>query len=178
MEQFVPPRKGTRHVLRLIRDILFLQPGTSGTPRCRQGLDFLNRVLRRRAIVFLFSDFLDGSSGNASNINGGLAKVLQRTGKRHDLVGIALSDPREHELPAVGLLELTDAETGRRSSSIRPAPKVQAGAAAANAAAVCKSLRQIAQSARIDLIEVSTDGGHLDALLRFFRLRERRMGRV
>ena len=102
MEKYVPPRKGTRHVLRLMRDILFLQPRHPGT--ClKEGLDYLNRVLRRRAIVFLFSDFLDD----------GYARALQRTGKRHDLIGVALSDPLEQVVPSVGLLGSADAETGR-----------------------------------------------------------------
>jgi uncharacterized protein (DUF58 family) len=178
VEKFVPPRKGTRHVLRLMRDILFLQPEHAGTS-LRQGLDFLNRVLRRRAIVFLFSDFLDqGALQNGGRGGpGSLAKVLQRTGKRHDLVGVALSDPREHDLPAVGLLELTDAETGRSLVVDTSSPKVQQ-ALRQRTQQRQQALRQMAQSARVDLIEVSTDGGHLDALIRFFRLRERRLGRA
>jgi uncharacterized protein (DUF58 family) len=188
VEKFVPPRKGTRHVLRLMRDILFFQPQHAGTS-LRQGLDFLNRVLRRRAIVFLFSDFLDngqaGSVGDrrltpvayADGSPNGLAKVMQRTGKRHDLIGVALSDPREHELPAVGLLELTDAETGQSVVIDTSSPKVQS-ALRLRTQERLQSMRQLAQSAQIDLIEVSTDGGHLDALIRFFRLRERRKGRL
>src|SRR6266545_1698421 len=103
VERFVPPRKGTRHVLRLIRDILFFQPKHRGTS-LREGLDYLNRVLRRRTIVFLLSDFLDR----------GHEKALKRTGRRHDLIAVRITDPREEELPAVGLLELEDAETGAR----------------------------------------------------------------
>src|SRR5438067_1742547 len=95
VEHFVPPRKGSRHVLRLIRDVLFYEPKRRGTS-LREGLDFLNRVRRRRAVVFLFSDFLDQ----------GFEKSFKRTGKRHDLVAVRLTDPREEELPAVGLLEL------------------------------------------------------------------------
>src|SRR5207237_10066194 len=102
VEKFVPPRKGTRHVLRLIRDVLFFQPVHRGT--ClREALDYLNRVLHRRAIVFFLSDFLDRD----------YEKAFQRTGKRHDLIAVPITDPREEELPAVGLLELEDAETGR-----------------------------------------------------------------
>src|SRR5205809_77978 len=103
VERFVPPRKGTRHVLRLIRDVLFFQPKHRGTS-LREGLDYLNRVLHRRAIIFLLSDFLDRD----------FEKSLKRTGRRHDLIAIRISDPREQELPAVGLLELEDAETGER----------------------------------------------------------------
>jgi uncharacterized protein (DUF58 family) len=165
VERFLPPRKGTRHVLRLIRDVLFYQPEHRGTS-LREGLDFLNRVLHRRTIVFLLSDFLDGD----------YASSFKRTGRRHDLIALRISDPREEELPAVGLLELEDAETGERllldtnSATVRDA--FHAAAERRRTA-----LRQMARQARVDLIEVSTDGGHLDALIRFFRLRERRMRR-
>src|SRR5215468_9613896 len=92
VENFLLPRKGTRHVLRLIRDILFFQPEHRKT--ClRTGLDYLNRVLRRRVIVFLLSDFLDR----------GFEQAYKRAGKRHDLVAVRISDPREDVLPAVGL---------------------------------------------------------------------------
>src|SRR6266436_3825047 len=101
VERFVPPRKGTRHVLRLIRDVLFFQPMHRGTS-IREGLDYVNRVLHRRTIVFLLSDFLDR----------GFESALKRTGRRHDLIAVHISDPREEELPPVGLLELEDAETG------------------------------------------------------------------
>jgi uncharacterized protein (DUF58 family) len=166
VERFVPPRKGTRHVLRIIRDILFFQPTRPGTS-LREGLDYLNRVLHRRAIVFLLSDFLDT----------GFEKAFKRTGKRHDLIAVPISDPRENELPSVGLLQMEDAETGRQilvdtsSAAVREA-------FAARARQRRAALRQLSHGARIDLIEVSTDGGHLDALIRFFRLRERRLRRV
>ena len=103
IERFLPPRKGARHVLRLIRDVLFYQPEHRGTS-LREGLDFLNRVLHRRTIVFLLSDFLDRDFESS----------FKRTGRRHDLIALRISDPREEELPAVGLLELEDAETGQR----------------------------------------------------------------
>src|SRR6516162_1568255 len=130
VERFVPPRKGTRHVLRLIRDVLFYEPVRRGTS-LKGGLDFLNRVLRRRTIVFLLSDFLDE----------GFEPSFKRAGRRHDLIAVRISDPHEEELPAVGLLELEDAESGER------------------------------------LMLDTTDGSHLDALIRFFRLRERRLRR-
>ncbi len=165
IERFLPPRKGTRHVLRLIRDVLFYQPEHRGTS-LREGLDFLNRVLHRRTIVFLLSDFLDRHFESA----------FKRTGRRHDLIAIRISDPSEEELPAVGLLDLEDAETGQRllvdtgSATVREA--FQSAAQRRRMA-----LHQLARQSRVDLIEVSTDGGHLDALIRFFRLRERRMRR-
>src|SRR5947209_11531856 len=103
VERFVPPHKGTRHVLRLIRDVLFFQPERRGTS-LREGLDFLNRVVRRRVIVFLMSDFLDT----------GFERAYKRAGRRHDLVGVRITDPREETLPSVGLVQLEDAETGQR----------------------------------------------------------------
>jgi uncharacterized protein (DUF58 family) len=166
VEHFLPPRKGARHVLRLIRDVLFWQPRRPGTS-LREALDFLGRVLRRRAVVFLFSDFLDRD----------WERSFKRFGRRHDLIAVRVSDPNEEELPAVGLLELEDAESDRRvlvdtgDRSVRDA--YRAGAAARR-----EAFRRLAQSAGVDRIEVSTAGGHLEALVRFFRLRERRLRRA
>jgi uncharacterized protein (DUF58 family) len=166
VEHFLPPRKGTRHVLRLIRDVLFRPPRRRGT--ClREGLDYLNRVLRRRAVVFLLSDFLDRD----------YEKSFRRTGRRHDLVAVRISDPREEELPAVGLVELEDAESGRRLL-LDTSDRAVRDAYRADAAARREAVRQLSRSAGVDLIEVSTDGSHLDALIRFFRLRERRQRRT
>ena len=163
VEKFVPPRKGVRHVLRLIREVLFFQPRFKGT--CiREALRVLNRVLHRRAIVFLISDFIDS----------GYEQSLHYTGRRHDLIAMPIRDPREEELPKVGLLQLEDAETGRqllldtRSKRLRQE-------FARRAAQRRQELQQLARSARVDVIEVSTEGGHLEALVRFFRQRQRRM---
>ena len=165
VERFVPPRKGTRHVLRLIRDVLFFQPQRRGT--CiRAALDYANRVLHRRAVLFLMSDFFDR----------GYERAVKLTGRRHDLIAVPLSDPREQELPAVGLLQLEDAETGRPFLLDTSSREVREGYARM-ARERREQLRRLAKSSRVDLIEVSTDGGHLDALIRFFRLRERRQHR-
>jgi uncharacterized protein (DUF58 family) len=163
VERFVPPRKGTRHVLRLIREALYYQPSRPGTS-LREGLNFLNRILHRRAIVFLLSDFLDR----------GYEQVFKRTGRRHDLIAVHLTDPREEELPAVGLLELEDAETGRRVLLDTSNRQVRADFAAA-AQGRREAVGQLARAAHVDLLEVSTDGGHLEALVHFFQQRERRL---
>ena len=165
IERFVPPGKGTRHVLRLIRDVLFYQPQHRGTS-LREGLDFLNRVQRRRAVVFFFSDFMDR----------GFERALKRTGRRHDFVAVRLTDRREEELPAVGLLELEDAETGQQLL-VDTSSKAVRAAFQAQALARQEAIRQLARSAGVDLVEVSTDGRHLEALVRFFQLRERRQRR-
>jgi uncharacterized protein (DUF58 family) len=166
IEHYLPPRKGPRHVLRLIRDVLFFQP--EGRRTClRAGLDHLARVIRRRAIVFLFSDFLDSDH----------EKPLRRTARRHELIAVRLSDPRERDLPAAGLVELEDAETGSRlivdtrGEALRAAYRA---AADERDAAVGRLMR----SAGVDVIEASTDGKHLDELVRFFRRRQRRMRRA
>jgi uncharacterized protein (DUF58 family) len=165
VEHFLPPRKGLRHVLRLIRDVLFWQPQRRGTA-LRQGLDYLNRVQRRRAVVFLFSDFLDQD----------YERALRRTGRRHDLITVRITDPREQELPSVGLVEMEDAESGRRLLVNTSSPAVrQAFAAAARTRR--EALRQLTAAAGIDLVDISTEGGHLDALVQFFRLREGRLRR-
>jgi uncharacterized protein (DUF58 family) len=166
VERFVPPRKGTRHVLRLIRDVLFFQPRHRGTS-LREALDYLNKVLHRRVIVFLLSDFLDH----------GYERSLKRTARRHDLIAVHIGDPREEELPAVGLLELEDAESGARlliDTSSRRVREAYAQAARQRR----EALRQLTRATGIDLVEVGTDGSHLDALIRFFRLRERRLRRT
>jgi uncharacterized protein (DUF58 family) len=166
VERFVPPRKGTRHVLRLIRDVLFFQPRHRGTS-LREALDFLNKVMHRRVIVFLLSDFLDRD----------YERSLRRTSRRHDLIAVHIGDPREEELPAVGLLELEDAETGQRlllDTNSRAVREAYRDAAARRR----EELRQLTRGAGIDLVEVSTDGSHMDALIRFFRLRERRLRRT
>jgi uncharacterized protein (DUF58 family) len=166
IERFVPPRKGTRHVLRLIRDVLYFQPRRRGTS-LNEGLDYLNRVLRRRSIVFLLSDFIDR----------GFERVLKRTGRRHDLIAIRIADPREDELPPVGLLELEDAETGRHVV-VDTRSRLVRRAFADLARQRRDAFRQLTRSAEIDQIEVSTDGNHLDALIRFFQMRERRLKRT
>jgi uncharacterized protein (DUF58 family) len=165
VERFVPPRKGARHALRVIRDVLFFQAKYKGTS-ISEALDSLNRLQRRRAIVFLLSDFLDPD----------FAGPFQRTGRRHDLTAVAISDPREDDLPSVGLLEVEDAETGARRLIDAAHPRVRSAYREA-ARRRREELRQLARSSKVDLIEVSTDGGHLDALVRFFQSREHRMRR-
>jgi uncharacterized protein (DUF58 family) len=165
VERFVPPRKGTRHVLRLLRDVLYFEPEHRGTD-LRAGLDYLNRVQRRRAIVFLCSDFRDT----------GFERTLKQTGRRHELIAVRVADRREEELPAVGLVELEDAETGRQVLLDTSHPRVRE-AYRQQAAQRREAVRRLARAAKADLIEVATDGAHLDALLHFFRRRERRLRR-
>ncbi len=115
MEKFVHPQKGRQHILRVIRDILCFMPQNRGTDLV-DALNYTNRLLRRRAIVILISDFLQGPEGKlpnpASPRSRELFRALALTNRRHDLICVSLSDPREYELPAVGLLSIQDSETG------------------------------------------------------------------
>lgn len=165
VEHYVPPNKGSRHVLRLIRDVLFYEPKGRRTSLAG-GLDHLNRVQRKPAIVFLFSDFLDE----------GFEKALQRTARRHDLIAVRLSDPREEVLPPVGLVQLEDAETRQRLLIDTASVALRLGYQEA-ARRRSDELRRLARASSIDLVEVTTNGGHVDELVAFFRRRQRRQRR-
>lgn len=162
VERFVPPAKGPRHALRVLRDVLFFDPEHPGTDPAA-ALDHLTRVHRRRAIVFLFSDFLTG----------GFADPFKKAAQAHDLIAVRTADPLEAEWPAAGLVTLEDAETGRQTLVDAGDAKFRAEFAA-RAAARRAAFTKLCRAARVDLIDVSTEGGHFDALLRFFRLRDRR----
>ncbi|MBO5781439.1 MAG: DUF58 domain-containing protein [Opitutales bacterium] len=115
IELIIPPRKGRRHILRLIREILFFKPKHSGTD-IASALDGINRLLKRRAIVVLLSDFLQGPNGILPNpdlrAQDPVLKALDLTNRRHDLICINVFDGRETELPNLGTIVLEDSETG------------------------------------------------------------------
>jgi len=162
VERHVPPGKGTRHVLRLLRDVLFFEPERTGTD-LTVALDHLNKAQKRRAIVFLISDF----HGD------GYTDSLRRAARQHDLIAVRVADPLEQAWPNVGLVRVEDAETGRQrlidTSGRRFRDEFAARAEDRRAA-----FRKAARGAQADLIDVSTDGTHFDALLKFFRARDRR----
>jgi len=101
VEKFIPPKKGKSHVLRVIREVLSFESRGAGT-NINEALEYLNKTIRRKAVVFLISDFLDE----------GFERSLRIARRRHDLVCIDLKDPRDRELPDIGLVQLEDAETG------------------------------------------------------------------
>jgi uncharacterized protein (DUF58 family) len=162
VERFVPPAKGSRHVLRLLRDILFFEPEKKSTS-LRAGLEYLNQVQRRRAIVFLVSDFLDE----------GYEQAFRLVGRKHDLIAVRVADEREEALPDVGLLQVEDAETGRQMLVDTHSPELRKRYFA-RARERHEAVRRLTRSCQVDLIDVSTDGKHFDALVRFFQMRERR----
>ncbi|VTT96425.1 Uncharacterized protein OS=candidate division ZIXI bacterium RBG-1 GN=RBG1_1C00001G1778 PE=4 SV=1: DUF58 [Gemmataceae bacterium] len=165
VERFVPPNKGPRHVLRVLRDVLAFEPQKPGTDLAA-ALDYVTKVQRRRAVVFVLSDFLGT----------GYEKAFRRAARKHDLVAVRTTDPREAAWPAAGLVRVRDAETGEQfvvDTSDAGVRERFARQAAERAAAFTK----VARGSQADVVEVGTDGGHFEALLGFFRRRDRRRRR-
>jgi uncharacterized protein (DUF58 family) len=163
IEKFIPPKKGTRHVLRVIRELLYYEPKGSGTD-IAAALEYLNKITRRRAVLFLVSDFLSE----------GYERDLQLSSKRHDLIPITITDPREMEFPKIGLIELEDAETGERMvvdfRSLGARRDYASGARREY-----QSRKEMFRSLGIDSIDVVTDKPYIYEILRFFRMRERKL---
>ena len=162
IEKFVPPRKGRRHVLRVLRELLYFRPQGRGTD-IAGALEYLARVIRRRAVVFVVSDFFAT----------GYQKALAVAGRRHDTIVIRMGDPRERELPAVGYLELEDAETGERLTVNVSDPAFRE-AFSRDVTDTRTVLEREFRKTGIDAIEISTDRPYADRLMRFFRQRAKR----
>ena len=162
IEKCVPPRKGRRHVLRVLRELLYFQPEGRGTD-VAGALGYLARVVRRRAVVFVVSDFFDT----------GYQKALAVAGRRHDTVVIRMGDPRERELPAVGYIELEDAETGEQLTVNVSDPAFRE-AFDHDVTETRTTLEREFRKTGIDVIELSTDRPYADRLMRFFRQRAKR----
>jgi uncharacterized protein (DUF58 family) len=164
VEKFVPPKKGKKHVLRVISEILSFQPRHRGT-RVAAGLEFLGRIARRRAVAFLVSDFLAPQAS--------YERALRVTARRHDIIPVAVTDPLEEALPAVGLIELEDPETGERvvfDTSGRAARKWEGEARRA-----LEARDALFRRLKMDPIRVRTDRPYLPALTTFFEARARRL---
>lgn len=162
VELFVPPNKGRKHVLRVIREVLFFKPKKHGT-NIPGALHYLNNVIKRRATVFMVSDFMADNYESA----------LRVANKRHDMIAVAVTDPREEELPDVGLAALRDPETGEEVLVDTSDVDVRARYAAA-AHAREEAREEVFRRTRVDAIDIRTDGPYIQALYRFFRTRERR----
>lgn len=173
-EHIIPPRKGRRHILRLIRDILAFEPQHRGTNIAR-ALEEVNRILKRRAIVVLVSDFLQGPDGKIPDPEGKseVFKALDITNRRHDLVCFEIVDPRETVLPALGVLTLEDSETGEIVSLDTSSAAVRKTYAEINARRLADFKRALARS-KIDLLEIRTDKPFITPLRKFFERRAKR----
>ncbi len=186
IELFVPAKKGITHVLRIVREILSIQPAGAGTDLA-SAMRYLNLVLRRRATLFLISDFLESepvdarprrwrpAGGRDRSAAAPIAATtdLRMAARRHDLIAASIFDPREAELPAAGIVELEDAESGRLTlldTGSRRVRREYERRASERRAALTRQLRELG----IDEIPIRTDAGWVDRLVSFFRMRERR----
>ncbi len=163
IEKFVPPRKGLRHILRVIREALYYEAEGKGT-NISLALEYLNRVTRRKAITFIISDFFDE----------GFKNLLSVSNKRHDIVAVTITDPREIDLPDVGIIRLNDAETGEDfiidtgDSNFRRQYKQD------NLKRI-KEREGLLRSINVDNIDIYTDRPYTMELIKFFRMREKRL---
>ena len=162
VELFVPPQKGSTHVLRVIRDVLSFEPTSHGTD-ARVALDYLGRVMHRKAVVFLISDFFCDD----------IRLPLTIANKRHDVIAVHLVDPRQGELPPIGWLRLEDNETGEELVLNSSRADVcrdyeQWGASHRD------QVKRLLQASGVDLVEVRTDRPAIDPLIRFLRMRSHR----
>jgi uncharacterized protein (DUF58 family) len=174
VELFVPPRKGRRHILRLVRELLAHPPRGRGTD-IPGALAYLNRVLHRRSIVFLLTDFLHSfGSWEARNAAGrGTVREIGLTQARHDLVCVHLCDPREKELPSAGLLTVEDAETGETLEVDTLRPSVRQTYARANEQRL-EDLDATLRQSGVDTLRFNTAEEFLPTLQRFFETRRGR----
>jgi uncharacterized protein (DUF58 family) len=196
VEQYIPARKGQKHALRVVREVL--THGTGDTPEqmaakhgrkrrwrwlplgrrrawwrtgrqatnVRGALEFLMSVTTRKAVCFVVSDFLDD----------GYLKAVQNANRKHDVIAVLITDPRELEVPKIGLVSLADLETGRVSQYDMGSTAFR-GALATQANERIEHLRHQFQSSGIDFIHIDASGSVVEPLVKFFRMRERRMRR-
>lgn len=168
VEKFIRPEKGRHHILRLIREVLFFEPEGRGTD-LPGALQYINQIQRRRAIVFLLSDFLPSAQVREEDLH----RLLGHTNRRHDLSCILLSDPRETELPDVGWITLEDAETGEQVEVNTRCQKSRKSFARANSSRV-EDLERSLRQRGIDYVHASTDRPYIHALRTYFKARSKR----
>ena len=162
VELYIPPRKGREHVWKVIREILTFQPRHRGTD-INAGLNYLNKMIKRRAITFLISDFLVED----------FEESLRLSNQRHDLIAVPIVDPRERELPPVGVIEMIDPETGQYLTVDTFRPTVRASFHEKREAYE-GHLRAAFRRARVDELWVQTDQSYLIPLIRLFQKRGKR----
>ena len=163
IEKFVPPRKGRSHILRIIRELISFQPTGSGTS-IRAALEYFHHVNKKRSIAFILSDFVDD----------GYEKILRIISRKHDVIAVEISDPREAELPEAGVVVLSDAETGEErwvdTGSVQTRELFKR-----HWINRTERRRQLFIKSRVDAIPVRIDRPYIKPIVDFFKLRERRL---
>ncbi len=167
VELYVPPRKGRRHVLRIVREVLGFKPTWRGTDLV-QSLDFVNKVIDRRAIIFLLSDFLTTDTPTED-----LRRALRQTNRRHDLVAMPIKDARERLLPDLGVIAIEDAETGElvELDTRNPAVRQRFAEIAEHRDT---QLRRAFNAEAVDSLSLETDQPYVPGLMAFFKNRTRK----
>ena len=177
VEKFVPPKKGKKHVLRVITEILSYQPRSRKT-NLSVGLNYLGRVAKRRTVAFMLSDFIGQPPAGRLDpmkpvLEPSFEHAIRVTGRKHDLIPVAITDPLEEELPKVGLVNLADFETGEEIVFDTLGPERAAYSR------YMKRLRETRETLfrklKIDFVNVNTGEPYLPALVDFFHARERRL---
>jgi len=162
IEKFVVPRKGKTHILRILREMLNFEPERGGT-NIRAALEFMNSVVKKRAIVFLLSDFIDKDYEQAVRI----------VSRKHDLIALHISDPREYILPDLGIVRVRDAESGKPmwvdTGSARVRKQLEAGFRGWQA-----TVKKDFERSGVDYLPLSTDRDYVRPLIQFFKRREHR----
>jgi uncharacterized protein (DUF58 family) len=163
IEKFVPPKKGRAHILRIIRELVSFQPAGTGTD-IRQALEYFNHVMKKRSIAFLISDFIDD----------GFDTILRIVSRKHDVIAVEVSDPREENLPDSGLISMRDAETGRERlvDTASTAVRTEFNRFWQTRRSQRRSLFV---RSKVDAIPIRVDRPYIKPIVDFFRLRERRL---
>ena len=163
IEKFVPPKKGRHHVLRVVREALYFHPKGKGTD-IAGALRYLDNVVTRRAVTFVISDFFAKD----------FRKPLSIANKKHDIVAVTITDPRETALPNAGIIELVDAETGAPYIIDTSSPKVRRRYAD-KSSEMRQERKTLFGSVGVDHIDVSTDKPYIEEFIKFFRIRKKRI---
>lgn len=162
IEKYIPPKKGRSHVLRVIREMLYFQPVGKGTS-IQAALDFLLKVAKRRAVVFLISDYIDS----------GFTRVLKIANRKHDLIGIQILDPAEMELPNLGLFKVEDPESGKKVWIDTGNPQNRADYAREMDERNSRQVRDL-KKINFDLIQLFASEDYVKPLMTYFKQREKR----
>ena len=159
VEQFIPPKKGKSHILRIIREVLAFQPTGKGTD-IAGALEYFNSVIKKRSICFILSDFMSKE----------FDRPLKIASKKHDLVALRIHDTREDTLPNVGLVPMQDAETEKMIFVDTSSKKVRDNFAK-NRLQATEKLRKLFPASGVDLIDITTGTDYVKPLINFFKTR-------
>ncbi len=164
VEKYVPPKKGRQHVLRIISDLIDFKPENKGTD-IGSALQFFAGVQKKRSTAFILSDFIDGGKLATTD-----SYILSIAASKHDLVALRLYDKREEELPNVGIVELRDAETGKKEW-VDTSSKRTRREYAENYRQLCEAITKTLSSKKIDNIAIATDEDYVMSLIKLFKMR-------